>query len=154
MLKFLNYNKKNSLNNLEIILNKRKFTQKNHTKIVKKIISNVKKNGDKAVIKYEKKFSKIKTGSAKIIFSKKEINEISKKADKKIKQSIDLAFNRIKKFHGKQKFLPFSLKDKYKNELSYKYSPIEKVGVYVPWWNGQLPKHRFNELYSSYSRRV
>ena len=56
MLKFLNYNKKNSLNNLEIILNKRKFTQKNHTKIVKKIISNVKKNGDKAVIKYEKKF--------------------------------------------------------------------------------------------------
>jgi histidinol dehydrogenase len=24
------------------------------------------------------------------------------------------------------------LKDKYKNELSYKYSPIEKVGVYVP----------------------
>ena len=29
MLKFLNYNKKNSLNNLEIILNKRKFTQKN-----------------------------------------------------------------------------------------------------------------------------
>jgi len=139
MLKFLNYNKKNSLNNLEIILNKRKFTQKNHTKIVKKIISNVKKNGDKAVIKYEKKFSKIKTGSAKIIFSKKEINEISKKADKKIKQSIDLAFNRIKKFHGKQKFLPFSLKDKYKNELSYKYSPITKVGVYVPGGTASYP---------------
>ena len=43
-----------------------------------------------------------------------------------------LAFNRIKKFHSKQKFLPFKFKDKYKNELSYKYSPIEKIGVYVP----------------------
>jgi histidinol dehydrogenase len=132
MLKYLNYNKKNSLNNLEIILNKRKSIQKNKASDVKKIISNVKKNGDKAVIKYEKKFSKIKTKSSKIIFSKQEIDVIAKKTDKKIKQSIDLAYNRIKKFHSKQKFLSFNLKDKYKNELSYKYSPIEKVGVYVP----------------------
>jgi histidinol dehydrogenase len=132
MLKYINYNKKNSLNNLEIILNKRKSTQKNKSSVVKKIISNVKKNGDKAVLKYEKKFSKIKTRSSKIIFSKQEINTIAKKTNKKIKQSLDLAFNRIKKFHNKQKFSSFNLKDKYKNELSYKYSPIEKVGVYVP----------------------
>ena len=43
MLKFINYNKKNSLNNLEIILNKRKLSQKNKTSIVKKIILDVKK---------------------------------------------------------------------------------------------------------------
>ena len=55
MLKYLNYNKKNSLNSLEIILKRRKSTQKNQTSFVKNIISNVKKNGDKAVIKYEKK---------------------------------------------------------------------------------------------------
>jgi histidinol dehydrogenase len=139
MLKFLNYNKKNSLNNLKIILNKRKYNQKNVTLIVKKIISNVKKNGDKAVVKYEKKFSKIKTSSTQITFSKKEINIISKKIDLNIKKSIDLAFNRIKKFHSKQKFLPFNLKDVYKNELSYKYSPIENVGVYVPGGTASYP---------------
>ena len=139
MLKFLNFNKKNSLNNLKIILNKRKFTQKKETLAVRNIIANVKKNGDKAVIKYEKKFSKIKIKSTKIIFSKKEINQAEKKIDSKIKQSIDLAFNRIKKFHSKQKFLSFSLKDKYKNELSYKYSPIEKVGVYVPGGTANYP---------------
>ena len=60
MLKFLNFNKKRPLKNLEVILNKRKLTQKNQTSIVNKIISDVKKNGDKAVLKYEKKFSKIK----------------------------------------------------------------------------------------------
>ena len=43
MLKFLNYNKKNSLNNLEIILNKRKFTQKNKTSAVKKLYLMLKK---------------------------------------------------------------------------------------------------------------
>jgi len=139
MLNFLNYNKKNSLNNLENVLNKRKATQKSKASVVKKIISNVKKNGDKAVIKYEKKFSKIKIKSTKIIFSKIEINKIANKTDKKIKQSIDLAFSRIKKFHSKQKFSSFNLKDKYKNELSYKYSPIEKVGVYVPGGTASYP---------------
>jgi histidinol dehydrogenase len=139
MLRFLNFNKKKSLSNLEIILNKRKSTQKNKTSVVKKIISNVKKNGDKAVLKYEKKFSKNKIRSTKISFSKKEINKIAKKTDKKIKLSIDLAFARIKKFHSKQKFLPFNLKDKYKNVLSYKYSPIEKVGVYVPGGTANYP---------------
>jgi len=140
MLKFLNFSKKRSLKNLEIILNKRKLTQKNQTFIVNKIISDVKKNGDKAVLKYERKFSKIKnTKSKKIIFSKKEINKISNKIDKKIKGSIDLAFNRIKKFHMKQKNLPFKFKDKYKNELSYKYSAIERVGVYVPGGTASYP---------------
>jgi histidinol dehydrogenase len=139
MLKSFIYNKKNSLKNLEIFLNKRKSKQKDKTSTVKKIIFNVKKNGDKAVLKYEKKFSKIKIRSTRIIFSKKEINTIAKKTDKKIKQSIDLAFNRIKKFHSKQKFLSFNLKDKYKNELSYKYSPIENIGVYVPGGTASYP---------------
>ena len=139
MLKFLNYNKKNSSNYLEVILNKRKFIQKNKTADIKKIISDVKKNGDKAVLKYEKKFSNIKIKKYKIIFSKKEINEISLKTDVKIRKSIDIAFNRIKKFHKKQKFFPFRFKDQYKYELSYKYSPIERVGVYVPGGTASYP---------------
>ena len=139
MLKILNFNKKSSLNNLDIFLSKRKFTQKNRSLAVSKIISNVKKNGDKDVKRYEKKFSKIKKKIKKIIFSKKEINIIARKKDKEIKKSIDLAFNRIKKFHSKQNFLSFNLKDKYKNELSYKYSPIEKIGVYVPGGTASYP---------------
>ena len=87
----------------------------------------------------KKKFSKIKTKSKKISFSKKEINKISQKTDKKIKKAIDLAYNRIKKFHLKQKISSFRFKDKYKNELSYKYSAIENVGVYVPGGTASYP---------------
>jgi len=132
MLKTLNCNNKNSLKTLIEFLDKRKTIQKNQTSFVKKIIKNVKKKGDKAVLKYEKKFSKIKKNIKKIYFSNKEINIILKKTDKELKKAIDLAYNRIKKFHSKQKFSSFKFKDKYKNELSYKYSPIDKVGVYVP----------------------
>ncbi len=139
ILKIFKYKTKKSLKSLELFLNKRKTIQKNKTSAVIKIINNVRKNGDKAVLNYEKKFSKIKTNSSKIYFSVKELNVISKKIDKNIKQAIDQAYNRIKKFHSKQKFLSFKLKDKYKNELSYKYTAIEKVGVYVPGGTASYP---------------
>ena len=139
MIKILKLNNKNSLKLLKIFLDKRKSIQKNQTSVVSKIIQNVKKNGDKAVLNYEKKFSQIKTKSNKILFSNKEINKISKRVDLKIKKSIDLAYNRIKKFHSKQKFSSFTIKDKYKNVLSYKYSSLEKVGVYVPGGTASYP---------------
>ena len=99
MLKVLRYNRKNSSNILTSFLEKRKVAQRYQTAIVTKIIKNVKKRGDSAVLKYEKKFSKLKTKTTKISFSNQEINAISKKIDKKLKSAIDLAYNRIKKFH-------------------------------------------------------
>ncbi|MAC45188.1 MAG: histidinol dehydrogenase [Pelagibacteraceae bacterium] len=139
MLKIFNYNKDGASKTLEVFLNKRKSTQKNVASSVYKIIQDVKRNGDKAVLNYEKKYSNIKTKSNKVFFSNKEINRIAKKIDIKIKKAIDLAFTRIKKFHSKQKVSNFKLKDKYDNELSYKYSPIEKVGVYVPGGTASYP---------------
>ena len=139
MLKNLKYNQKKSLEILTTFLEKRKSFQKSQIPVVNRIIQNVKKSGDKAVLSYEKKFSKIKIKSTKIFFSTIEINKLSKKIDKKLQQAIDLAFNRIKKFHLKQKFSSFRLKDKYKNELSYRYSSIEKVGVYVPGGTASYP---------------
>ena len=139
MLRFLNGNQNNFKKKLELILDKRKLVQKNKSNIVKPIIKNVKKNGDSAVIKYEKKFSRIKLKKNNLKFSQKEINKITKKVDQKLKKSIDIAFKRIKYFHDKQKIYPFKFKDKYKNELSYVYSPIERVGVYVPGGTASYP---------------
>ena len=139
MLKNLNYDKKNSIRTLKTFLEKRRTIQKSQIPAVNRIILNVKKNGDKAVLNYEKKFSKIKNKSNKIFFSSNEINKLSKKIDKNLKKAIDLAFNRIKKFHLKQKFSSFRFKDKYKNELSYRYSSIDKVGVYVPGGTASYP---------------
>ena len=65
------------MKSLKIFLDKRKSVQKNQTIIVSKIIKNVKKNGDRAVINYEKKFSRIKKiRSDKLYFTSKEINDI------------------------------------------------------------------------------
>ena len=139
MLKVLDISKKKSIKSLEMILKKRKSSQNNNKFKIKRILDYVRKKGDNALIKYEKKFSKIKINSKKIKFSKKEIKNISKKIDKKLKKSIDLAYERIKKFHSKQKFSSFKIKDRYKNEMSYTYSAIERVGVYVPGGTASYP---------------
>ena len=138
-LKIFNANQKNSLKKLELIIEMRKYKQRDFSRDVKKILMNVKKNGDKAVLNYEKKFSKIKSTSKNIKFSKKEIDSLVKKIDKRLKYSIDIAYKRIKQFHLKQKFKSFKFKDKLSNELSYNYSPIEKVGVYVPGGTASYP---------------
>ena len=139
MLKFFNGNRPNSLRKLELFLGRRKKKQKIKSSSVKKILSDVKKNGDKALLNYEKKFSKIKLNSFKLKFSKSEINQISKNINKDVKIAIDVAYKRIKNFHLKQNFSNFKYKDKFKNELSYKYSPIERVGVYVPGGTASYP---------------
>jgi histidinol dehydrogenase len=138
ILKYLNGNQNNFEKKLQLILNRRKFIQ-SKADIVKKIIKGVKKNGDKALIQYEKKFSNNKINETSIKFSKKEINKIEKGINLKLKRSIDIAYDRIKKFHEKQKILPFKFKDKYKNELSYIYSSIDRVGVYVPGGTASYP---------------
>ena len=139
MLKYLNGNQINFQKKLKLILKSRKLTQKNKTNSVKSIIQNVKIKGDKALIMYEKKFSKLKIENNRIKFSKKEITTIAKKIDKKLKKSINLAYDRIKKFHIHQKNLSFKIKDRYKNELSYIYSPLDSVGVYVPGGTASYP---------------
>ena len=122
MLRYINGNHKNFKKTLELILDERKSIQKNTSNIVKPIIANVKKNGDRAVIKYEKKFSNINIKKATLKFSKKEINKIAKSIDPKLKKSIDLAFKRIKNFHQKQKNFSFKYKLSWDfdiNEISF-----------------------------------
>ena len=139
MLKFFNANQLNFLKKLETTLDKRKINQSSYSIEIKKILSDVKNQGDKALLKFEKKFSKIKTKPKKIKFSKDEINKISMRVDKKLKNSIDIAFQRIKQFHSRQTIKPYKYLDKFNNELSYEYSPIEKIGVYVPGGTASYP---------------
>jgi len=128
MMKVINYKNKNSSKKLELFLNKRRLGKKKDTSIVKKIIKDVKKNKNKAVLKYEKRFSK----NNKITTSKNEINESIKLLDPKVKKAIDFAYQRILKFHKLQKVKDIHYVDKLKNKIQYKNVVIDSVGLYVP----------------------
>ncbi len=99
MIKILDCKNSNYLSRLKLILNKRRFKSKVNTDIVIKVVKDIKKNKQKALIKYEKKFSK----NIKIKPTKNEINKSIKSLDPKIKNVIDFAYSRILKFHSLQK---------------------------------------------------
>jgi histidinol dehydrogenase len=128
MIKQINCNKKNYLDNLTKFLDVRRSSKKPENKIISKILSDIKKNKNKALIKYEKKFSK----NSKIKPSIKEINNAIKFLDPKIKKAIDFALKRILNFHIKQKNKNILYKDSLNNKIEYKYVPIQSVGIYVP----------------------
>ncbi len=128
MIKQINCNKKNYLDNLTKFLDLRRSSKKPENKIISKILSDIKKNKNKALIKYEKKFSK----NIQIKPSIKEINNAIKFLDPKIKKAIDFALKRIFNFHIKQKKKNILYKDSLNNKIEYKYVPIQSVGIYVP----------------------
>jgi histidinol dehydrogenase len=134
-------NTKNNLfkKNFDLVLGSKRIQSNNSQKIVKKIISDIKKNGDLALIKYTKRFDKVNFGPSKIKLDDKLISKKIKKLDMKVKKSIDLAFNRITKFHKKQVYNGFKFKDKLGNQLGYKILPLDKVGVYVPGGTASYP---------------
>ncbi|MDC3085293.1 histidinol dehydrogenase [Candidatus Pelagibacter sp.] len=134
-MKILNSNNKSFNKVLDNLLKKRKYRIKSSLISVTGIINDVKKNGDKALLKYEKKFNQNKT----IIPSAKQISKSIKSLDKKVKKAIDLAYSRIYKFHSFQKFKNISYSDKFKNKLEYKYLPIESVAIYVPGSSASYP---------------
>ena len=140
MLKLIKSNQKNFLSKLNVILQKRKIHNPKIDLKVKNIIQDIRKNKDLALIKYEKRYSKLKNISLnKIKLSSMEKKKIIKKLDKKTKNSIDLAFNRIYNFHRKQKLSSYSFKDKFNNSFSYKTSALNRVGVYVPGGRASYP---------------
>ena len=120
---------------LDKLLSKRKNKVQLNSVSVAKIIKDIKKNGDKAVLKYEKRFNKNNI----IIPSSKQIAKSIKSLDKKVKKAIDLAYNRIYKFHSLQKFKNISYTDKLQNKLEYKHVPIESVAIYVPGSTASYP---------------
>ena len=128
MIKVINCNKKNYLNNLIKFLDLRRSGKKNENKTISKILKDIKNNKNKSLLKYEKKFSK----NSQIKPSIKQINKAIKSLDPKIKRAIDFAYKRILKFHSLQKTTDIFYKDNLNNKIEYKYLPIQSVGIYVP----------------------
>ncbi len=131
-MKILESNQKNFYKELDKIINKRKIIDKTTLKIVEKIINDVRRNKDKALIRYERKFN----NNSKIIPNKKEIIKAIKLLDPKIKRAIDDIYKRVKDWHYKQKPKDIFYKDKLNNKFYYKNKSISSMACYVP---GNLP---------------
>ena len=104
----------------------------NYDDLVEDIITNVKENGDEALINLTHKFDNVKLEKATLFFSDEEIRSSSKKILAKEKEALKLAASRIKKYHIKQLPKNKFWKDEEGVNLGFRWTPINSIGIYVP----------------------
>jgi len=109
----------------------------NVEQIVADIIANVRENGDKAVLEYNKKFDKADLTA--LLVSQEEIDEAFATVEPNFLSILQQAAENIRNFHSKQVRNSFVIADKPGIVLGQKVTPIEKVGVYVPGGTAAYP---------------
>ncbi|MBN2522695.1 MAG: histidinol dehydrogenase [Bacteroidales bacterium] len=97
---------------------------------VRKVLDNIKKDGDEAVLRYTEKFDHVKLDSN--IVSKEERVSALKMVDSELKSAMKLASENIAKFHEAQKPPVVSIETVPGVRCWQKAVPVERIGMYVP----------------------
>lgn len=105
-------------------------------KKVQEILEKVKAKGDKAVIKFTKKFDGVSIDQLAV--SEEEINESADNISNELKEAIEQASKNIKLFHAAQFQFPRKIETMPGVECWRKMVPVEKVGLYIPGGSAPL----------------
>lgn len=95
-----------------------------------KILSHIRKEGDKAVLEYEEKFDKVRLSS--LCVTEEEFAKAEKEVSIELKAAIMLAWNNIRTFHESQRFIGKKVETLPGVTCWQKAMAIEKVGLYIP----------------------
>ena len=106
---------------------------------VRSIIEDVKKNGDRAVLKYVKKFENSKATIKNIKLSKQVLKSAYNSISKQDKEALKLAYKRIYYYHTKQRKASYSYKDQLDTKFYIQWNPIDNVGLYIPGGMASYP---------------
>ncbi len=103
--------------------------------IVGQIITDVRKKGDEALLKYTKQLDGVELQSLEV--SKGEIAAAYNEVDAKVVQALNLAAHRIEQFHAKcKRRTEFSF---ISHGLGRQAYPLRRVGIYVPGGSANYP---------------
>lgn len=109
----------------------------NVEEIVTDIIYNVRKNGDKALYEYCKKFDKAKLSS--LLVTEEEIDEAVSMVEPEFIRILEDAASNIRKFHQKQVRNSFIINDENGIVIGQKVIPVDRAGLYVPGGTAAYP---------------
>ena len=136
-MKIIN-NKKEAVEELKRISNRTNSENNNKINfIVEEILQEVKNYGDTAVEKYTKKFDGFNPAPMQV--SAKEIKNAWDEIDSNLKQSLEVAHKRIKKFHEKEIPQSFTIKGEHGDKVQRKWRPVKSAGIYIPGGRAAYP---------------
>tara|TARA_B110000008_G_scaffold255136_1_gene271614 strand:- start:176 stop:1483 length:1308 start_codon:yes stop_codon:yes gene_type:complete len=125
--------------NLKKSLSQRKLNTSDIKEKVKNIISEVKLNGDQALVKFSSEYDNYKVNKAEELeISKEKISQAIKKITREELEALKFAKKRIEEFAAFQKSKSWDyISDGIK--LGEKITPVNKVGIYVPGGSAVYP---------------
>ena len=135
-MKIYNYPSKPADERVESIVNRSLgFTKKDFLDVTR-IIEDVRKNGDRALIKYTNRFDSPGLTAESIKVTQKEMNDAAKKVDRSFVRSLNRAAKNIEQFHELQLEKSWINTDRDGTVLGQLVNPVYAAGVYVPGGRG------------------
>lgn len=105
--------------------------------IVSEIISNIRENGDQALLEYTKRFDKLNTDN--FTLTEADITAATARLDDDIKDAIKVAYQQVVKFHQAQQQDVIRVETMPGVVCELHTQPIESVGLYIPGGSAPLP---------------
>ena len=140
MVKILNTKQSDFKIKFDNLLKKRDKDDEKIDKIVSKIISDVRKNSDNALLRLTNKLDKSNFKKIKdLIVKDSEFEKCFQDLSSSTKFSLNKAISRIKSYHKKQMPKNIMYKDKEGVVLGGIWNPMESVGLYVPGGKAAYP---------------
>ncbi|MEA3560815.1 MAG: histidinol dehydrogenase [Candidatus Omnitrophota bacterium] len=99
---------------------------------INRIIDDVRKTGDRALVKYTNKFDGVNLSPKRLKVKEGDVNKAYEQIDVKFVPLLKQAMENVKGFYKKRLKRAFRLKTRDGVMLEEKYYPIERVGIYIP----------------------
>lgn len=99
---------------------------------VEKIIEDVRIFGDEAIVKYTRKFDRVKLSAKQLKVSEAEISGAFQNIDPQFVSTLKTIIDNVTKFYTKQIKRSWKIKGEEDISLGEKITPLEKVGIYIP----------------------
>ena len=107
-------------------------------KNVRNILSDVEREGDKAVIRYTELYDGISLKPSKIRISRDKVKGAFRSLDRKSLKSLNISAGRIRRFHEKERLNSWFTEED-GSILGQIRRPLSRVGVYVPGGKASYP---------------
>jgi len=138
-MKIVQINIKNLLTQLSGLRRSSSLSDPELESSTKKIVDDVKRNGDKALFKYTKRFDKLDLTKRTVKVKAREFERAESLVSKELRADLINAAKRIREFHKHKLPVENIYKDKLGNELGWLIRPIERAGLYVPGGKAAYP---------------
>ncbi len=135
-MKIFRYPSKTAEKKIEAIINRGLAFKKKDVQDVTRIIEDVRKNGDKALLKYTRKFDAPDMKVDMLVVTEKEIKDASKQVDRSFIRALNKAAVNIEMFHKKQVGRSWISTEREGVFIGQMVNPVNAAGIYVPGATG------------------